>query len=241
MTDLTKDEVLKVAYVFRLHAEHFAQDDWEYTRTTSIKHIRYEGDYKGYSHPFKRVQRTARNIFFKDSLSRLFDRPAEKSSPLKERLAVKLATLRAKLKVGLRTDSHRPDGVLDGGNIITHWEETGEYLQFVQPSVGSLLADFLEANPTHPSAVAIAGEMKRIIDAYAERLGQESSLPELQWVTVNRKRYPVIVHDWTEEKDLGYLSLTVLQMGKTKAQTREGIKDAVMALLQDDASPSEEA
>lgn len=239
MPALTKDEVLQVAYVFRLHAEHFQQSDWNYTRDTNIKHIRYGDDYKGYDHPLKRVKRTAENLFDRNPLWKSLFRDESKKKSLKERLWLKALNVRATVLVGLRTDAHRPDGILDGGNIIIHWEETGEYLQFVQPSVGSLLADFLMEHPTHASAQAIAGEMKRIIDAYSTRLGQEPTWPELQWITVNRKRYPVIVHDWTES-ELGYFDLNVLLVGRTKATSRDGFKDAVQALVEE-ASASEAA
>ena len=101
--------------------------------------------------------------------------------------------------------------------------------QFVQPSVGSLLADFLMKDPTHPSARAMAGEMKRILDAYALRLGKEPYWPTIEWVTVSRKRYPVIINDWTD--DLGYLDLNVLNVGRTKATSKAAIKDAVAVLV----------
>lgn len=229
MAVLTKDEVLQVAYVFRLHAEHFQQSDWIYTRKTEIKHIRYADAYKGYNHPVKRVQRTVKNLLTRDLSWKKIFRDDEKEMSFKEKLYRKALSVRASILVGLRTDSHRPDGVLDDGNIITHWEETGEYLQFVQPSVGSLLADFLMKDPTHPSARAIAGEMKRILDAYALRLGEEPSWPTIEWVTVSRKRYPVIINDWTD--DLGYLDLNVLNVGRTKAASKASIKEAVAVVV----------
>lgn len=71
----------------------------------------------------------------------------------------------------LRRRQHHPDGVLDGGNIITNWEETGEYLQYVQPSVGALLADLMDAYPDLPEVVAIAAEMKRVNEDYGRRIG----------------------------------------------------------------------
>lgn len=49
------------------------------------------------------------------------------------------------------------------------WEETGEYLQYVQPSVGALLADLMDAHPNLPEVQAIAAEMKRINDRRAHR------------------------------------------------------------------------
>jgi len=74
----------------------------------------------------------------------------------------------------IRSYDSLPDGVLDGGSIITHWEETGEYLQYVQPSVGALLADLMDAHPELPEVQAIAAEMKRINDDYGARVAAES-------------------------------------------------------------------
>ena len=67
-------------------------------------------------------------------------------------------------------EKNLPDGILDEGNIITHWEETGEYLQYVQPSVGTLIAEWMLAEPTNQHAQAVAAEMRRIQDAYVARL-----------------------------------------------------------------------
>lgn len=72
----------------------------------------------------------------------------------------------------LRRDRHLPDGVLDNGAIVTHWEETGEYLQYVQPSVGAMLADWMDADPDSPHAQRIADEMKRINDDYGRRANE---------------------------------------------------------------------
>jgi hypothetical protein len=51
-----------------------------------------------------------------------------------------------------------------------YWEETGEYIQMVQPSVGSKIADLLEDRPDDDHSKAIAGEMKRILDRYSARI-----------------------------------------------------------------------
>jgi hypothetical protein len=42
---------------------------------------------------------------------------------------------------------------------------------FEMPSVGTLVADWMLAEPDNPHARKIAGEMQRIQDAYAERTG----------------------------------------------------------------------
>lgn len=164
------EEVTRVTAALRAHAEHFVQSDWNYTRLHDIKHIRMEGDYSGYDHPARRLARTVPS-----ALGVLLPIPGRRRGSLarmlfpERDLRSRLIGAWATLRVGLRTQTHRPDGVLDGGNVITGWEETGEYLQFVQPSVGSKIADFLESCPDHPHAQAIAVEMDRIIKAYAQR------------------------------------------------------------------------
>lgn len=62
----------------------------------------------------------------------------------------------------LHLDPHLPDGTLDGGNIITIWAETGEYLQLVQPSVGEKIADVIAAHPDLPEVKALADEIMRV-------------------------------------------------------------------------------
>lgn len=169
--NMTTEDVLRVAAALRAYAEHFVQSDWDYTRLHEIEHIRMKNDRSGYNHPLRRLARTVPRLldFARpnptkgDGLLSLFI--SERDLGLRSRLAWAWATLH----VGLRSDKNLPDGVLDGGGIITHWEETGEYLQFVQPSVGSKIADLLEAEPESPHARAIAAEMDRISRRYAAR------------------------------------------------------------------------
>lgn len=70
----------------------------------------------------------------------------------------------------LKRDNNLPDGVLDGGNIITNWEETGEYLNLMQPTVGTLIADFILEDPTNPHAIKINKELTRLHKNYAKRI-----------------------------------------------------------------------
>ena len=153
----TRETVVAFADQLRQYAEHFEQRDWNYTRNHDIRAIYYISawarlkDALGY---------TWRGLFKRDSLSKS--------------LGLKVSRWRM-FRAHLRYHNHLPDGVLDGGAIITHWEETGEYLQYVQPSVGSLLADWMEAEPESLHALRIAAEMKRINDAYGERIQRESA------------------------------------------------------------------
>jgi len=156
-------DVKAYADQLRSYAEHFVQRDWDYTRNLDgLKHIRYRDDSTGYNRIDRRIRRalSASLGLRRGPLSILAPRG-----------------VRARwfaFEVRVRKDHHRPDGILDGGGIITHWEETGEYLQYVQPSVGSLLADWMEAEPDSPHAVRIASEMRRINDRYGERLSADA-------------------------------------------------------------------
>lgn len=143
----------------RQYATHFAMRDWEYTRDLrGMRHIRYADDFRGYHAPHRRLTRAIRHLLGpQDTFSK-----AVGNSGLRWRW---LLATRA-----LGTETNLPDGRLDGGNVMVLWEETGEYLQYVQPSVGALLADLMDAHPDLPEVVAIAAEMKRINDNYASRI-----------------------------------------------------------------------
>lgn len=142
-------------------ANHFARDDWQWTRETEIRHIRYRGDYSGYNHPLRRIPR---------ALSLAFHMPKwERDIAGRRSLKRWLYHVWAGLVVGLRTDSNLPDGQLKNAGVIAFWEEDGEYLQMVQPSVGSLLADFLIAEPEHPHAQLISAELERLMADYDRR------------------------------------------------------------------------
>lgn len=156
------DLVHAMADQLRQYATHFEMRDWNYTRETDIKHIRRRGDYSGSNHPVRRLLAgfTPRKDPFRESIG--MGRWWAWRHPL------------ITARVVLRTEDHMPDGWLDDGCIITAWEETGEYLQYVQPSVGALLADLMDAHPELPEVVAIAAEQKRINDAYGARIEEES-------------------------------------------------------------------
>lgn len=146
-------------------ATHFEFSDWCYTRRTKIRHIRYADDWSGYDHPARRALRTLRRFIRRDRIEReVFGLrcPMAWRHPL---IAV---------RTGLRTPNNLPDGALDNGNVITHWEEHGEYLQYVQPSIGALLADLMDAHPDLLEVQAIAAEWERINDRCAARRATES-------------------------------------------------------------------
>lgn len=150
----------------RQYATHFEMRDWRYTRHTRIRHIRLVDDWSGYDHPVRRLGRFVKRFTGRDQVERdVFGArfPMAWKHPL------------VAARTTLWPSPNLPDGALDGGGIITHWEETGEYLQYVQPSVGALLADLMDAHPDLPEVRAIANEMRRINDDYADRIASEES------------------------------------------------------------------
>lgn len=159
---MSTKQTKKMAKLLRDYSTHFAQRDWQYTRQIKVKHIRYEGDWTGYNNPLRRLQRTLEKFVKIDDLERMLMDSNRIPWAWKHPIVT--------LKIGLRTEKHTPDGHLDNGGILTHWEETGEYLQLVQPSVGELLADLMDAHPDLPEVQAVAAEMKRIQDDYRRRI-----------------------------------------------------------------------
>lgn len=154
------DDVREVAAELKAYATHFEHRDWNYTRHHNLKHVRRKSDYSGYDHPWQRVKRWADDYL-----------PGKRTSWLAkecQKLAWRHPWIH--LRASLQTERNLPDGMLDSGNILVFWEEVAEYLQYVQPSVGELLADLMDRHPELPEVQAIAAEMKRIQDAYDVRI-----------------------------------------------------------------------
>lgn len=148
---MTPEDVRAVAQELRDHATHFEPRDWRYTRDLGdLVALRYGND----PSLWRRVKQAMRYLTGRHGLN----------------LAGLSVSRWAMIRVSLERDPRLPDGVLDGGCILTHWEETGEYLQYVQPTVGAMIAEWLTAEPDNPHAVRVATEMRRIQDDYAERL-----------------------------------------------------------------------
>jgi hypothetical protein len=144
-----------------LAANHFKHNDWNYTRLSHIKSIRYESEYDKNNKLLHRV---------KECLIWLFGPTPDFIKSINKKVVDRFES-RIRIAIfSLRKDCHIPDGVLDNGEVITQWEETGEYLQLVQPSVGALLAKFLKEDPEHPHAKAITAELERIVKRYNERI-----------------------------------------------------------------------
>lgn len=147
----------------KLHSDQFQHYDWEYTRKSGIDKLYYSYEHNSYDQPKRRIKRALRWLLGPtpewigqlESDYNWFD---------------KLRSRWGMFTYVLKRDNALPDGSLADGKIIVHWEEDGEYLQLVQPSVGSLLADFLTEEPEHPHAQKIIKEIERIRKAYTKRV-----------------------------------------------------------------------
>ena len=137
-------------------------DGWKYTRNReNFEYARFKTDYTGYNVWYKRF---VRGLTFAWS----HNVHARKGS-----LAYQLggvdhkATIWRRVRgiwiyfwIQMRKDRHVPDGFV-GGNP-TWWEEDGEYIAMMGPTVGVKVLDFLEAEPDHPHAKEILAEMHRM-------------------------------------------------------------------------------
>ena len=136
-------------------ANHFEFRDWDYTREHNIESIRYTPEYDSHNKISYRIKNAAWWLFGKTP--EWYSALGEKNS-LAKRFCMAMHCL--------QRDPNTPDGVLDSGNIVTFWEETGEYLNLMQPTVGALLVVFLKEEPEHPHAITITKELERIHKNY---------------------------------------------------------------------------
>ena len=137
----------------KFYSNLFDRDPWKFTTEDHITQIRYTKEHD----PHNRL-----SIRIKQAFSWLFSTKKGFRQFFEE---TRLQALRTRLRMfaySLKRDTNLPDGVVAGGAIITFWAEDGEYLELVQPSVGSLLADFLIAEPEHPHAKLIIKELNKI-------------------------------------------------------------------------------
>lgn len=139
-------------------ANHFEPRDWDYTRNSHITEIRYKSDHDEYNTLSYRLKQSAYWMFGKTP--EWYAALGEKNN-ISKRLRMAIHCL--------KRDTNLPDGSLDSGNVITFWEETGEYLNLMQPTVGSLLVTFLKEDPEHPHAKLITAEIERLYKRYMER------------------------------------------------------------------------
>jgi hypothetical protein len=152
-----KYSVAKMGEILNSRATHHNHGEgWVYTRDTGdLEHIRYKSDTTGYDHWTKRLGRA---LDPRDFFGR------KRSSILHEYRGFfdRLYWWGIMFRVHIKKENHSPDGVLNGGSVITFWEEDGEYIQMVGPTVGVRIAEFLSAEPNNPHAIAIATEIDRI-------------------------------------------------------------------------------
>lgn len=151
----------KIVKDFKFMANLFASE-WDYTRNHDIKSIRYKDGPLQEDTILRRLKSALECLYKRDGIF-----ASEFLGPW---------TIKSRLSFAwhvLQRDDNLPDGSLAHGKIITYWEEDGEYLQLVQPTVGSLLADFLEQEPENPHAILIVKEMERINRDYNKRLKAE--------------------------------------------------------------------
>lgn len=150
-------------------SNHFEFRDWDYTRVDHIESIRYTPEHDYTNKLSHRIKQAAFWMFGKTP--EWYEALGEKNSLAKR---FRMATY------SLKRDPNLPDGVLDSGNIITFWEETGEYLTLMQPTVGALLATFLKEEPEHPHAKLIIKELERLDRRFMKRWknGEVAGEPE---------------------------------------------------------------
>jgi hypothetical protein len=150
---------LWAAKVLGEYANHFEISDWNYTRNLgSLESINYSGRRDSL---WKRIKASLEYLRGDNDFINIMS--GGKAPSLKDRWSM------AKIALTYQ-DRNLPDGLLDNGAIITFWEETGEYLQLVQPSVGALLAEFLIDEPNNPHAQKISKEILRILEDYKKRV-----------------------------------------------------------------------
>jgi len=157
--------VAEVGDLLRRRATHHDHGDgWTYTRDIGgLKHIRFERDYTGYNHWTKRLRRALdwKHLVGRDTLTSQLRGDRKEDS-----LYQKFLFAKAYVKVNLFKDSNLPDGSV-GGNYV-FWEEDGEYIEMVGPTIGALVAEFLMEEPENEHAQAIAGEIRRILAKHGE-------------------------------------------------------------------------
>ena len=169
------EETEKAAYLLDVIGGHFARADWQWTRKDDIVHIRYKGDWSGYDAPWRRGIRAFRQAFGRrPSWERQLTSANYWADGKRWQVPFRIVQgwvlhVWATFVVQIRTEQHLPDGHIPQAAIICFWEEDGEYLMLVQPSVGLLVADFMKQDPDNPHAVAIAAEINKQWAEYIRR------------------------------------------------------------------------
>lgn len=149
---------VRIGHILMSRATHHDHGNgWVYSRDLGgIKHIRYSGDWKGWDALHRRIWRAFNplRLLGLDRMSRFWTSRRDYTPKNLALMAI------ANIRVHMATDRHLPDGKV--GPVITHWEEDGEYIEMVGPTVGEKIAAFLTEDPANPHAVAIAEEIARV-------------------------------------------------------------------------------
>lgn len=145
----------------RAQASYFARDDWEYTSDLGTLEMSYQ-DSRDRAKPLRRIQEALDWLLHYPKWAEAFDG----NGPWHRRAAFRLQMFWYELF------QYRPSDLPDAkvGSVLTFWMEDGLYIEMVQPSVGLLLADFLEQEPDNHHAQKIRAEMQRLLDAHDERI-----------------------------------------------------------------------
>jgi hypothetical protein len=173
---MTFDPKDSASYLRSVATHHVhSHESWGWTRSHGIKRIVTKDTGKGRETLRNRIKHTVsafRGLWFPKSTLDTFLRDlraGDKNLPFWRRVQLHYYTILATVRVGMSTDKNRPDGSFPTG-VIAYWEEDGEYIQVMQPSVGELLAEFLEAEPENPHAVKISEEIASILVDYQKRI-----------------------------------------------------------------------
>ena len=137
-------------------------EGWTYSRDKGdLEHIRYKSDHTGYNAPLKRFVDGLKFGFENAFYARKGSLAAQLRSGEHRSVWQRIQTFFTYFHVRFRKDDNLPDGLVNG-SIITHWEEDGEYIVMMGPTVGVKVLDFLEAEPDNVHAQAILAEMRRV-------------------------------------------------------------------------------
>jgi len=148
-------------------SNHFSYPEgWHWTRKSGVKKIEF--------HEVPRTQKLGFRIKF--TLSGLFGESLRREMRFlrseKKFFEHPLLWLYGKwvtVRVRLFKEKNIPDGHVKEPGIICFWEEDGEYICMMQPSVGALLAKFLKEDPDNEWAKKLTAELERVRSVFWEK------------------------------------------------------------------------
>lgn len=178
---MTFDPKDSASYLRSVATHHVhSHEKWGWTRNHGIKQIKMEKTGHRAESLRYRLRSTVSGVYrlFFRGKSSSFSLFESKSYPqnlsLPRKIKYRWYAVIATIRVRMGTGGGLPDGSFPAG-VIAYWEEDGEYIQVMQPSVGALLAEFLEAEPENPHAVKISEEIASILVDYQKRIASGKS------------------------------------------------------------------